>query len=411
MNSRWSVLGIGLLSLSVGGVAGCKKDDPPKPDPAATATATGRSKLNVRNPMNPVTKLDPQVMKDYRLDICYYGTMSLRQARDAYFASLGKDEPNEKKIPNFGAASTATPGGPGAPAASGSAKAGPSAAAKPATPPAAPKPSGSAAAGKPAASGSAAAAVTPPPTMPERRPFDVFARAPHERHARVCTIAASLKEPAMGDVDKVVAEFAPFAVELSKDIATATAYYQKEEYKKDNFAKGKELHKKFVERFDKLDQMSDKLGNALAAWRKEHPADASKQDEGEKLTHAAIEDARAIFMSGVAKKGDQDTLKPMIEKLEKSVGALKEFAGKNAADQWGKIMAGPFDVFLKAAKEAKANKDNSLEPESYLTLINNFTGLVESRQRAISRAQMAKAQATAAPQPTAPAPAPTAEQK
>ena len=45
----------------------------------------------------------------------------------------------------------------------------------------------------------------------------------------------------MGDVDAALAAFAPFAVELAKDIATAQNYYQREEYKKDSFAKGKEL--------------------------------------------------------------------------------------------------------------------------------------------------------------------------
>src|SRR5262245_17717019 len=88
MNALRSLVPVGLVSLMLSGVAGCKKDEPPKPDPSAASSSTaashtGRlnSKMNVRNPMGPMAKIDPQAMKDYRLDICYYGTLSLRQAR------------------------------------------------------------------------------------------------------------------------------------------------------------------------------------------------------------------------------------------------------------------------------------------------------------------------------------------
>src|SRR4051812_45520803 len=103
MNAVGALGAGGVVSLGLSGVAGGEKDEPPKPEPAASAAAAahrgrGGIKPNVRNPMGPMAKIDPQAMKDYRLDICHYGTLSLRQARDAYFASLGKEEPSEKKI-------------------------------------------------------------------------------------------------------------------------------------------------------------------------------------------------------------------------------------------------------------------------------------------------------------------------
>src|ERR1700690_1813611 len=137
----WVPVGLGLM-LVMG--AGCSKDEPPKPDPsklAASAASSAGRRLNNRNPMGPTAKIDPQTMKDYRLDVCYYGTLSLRQARDSYLASLGKDEPSEKKIPTFGIAAP-PPAGP--PAASGAPPAGPAAKAPapPAKAPAAPGASG-----------------------------------------------------------------------------------------------------------------------------------------------------------------------------------------------------------------------------------------------------------------------------
>jgi uncharacterized protein DUF3829 len=384
MSSR-TFVSVALTALFLGSVSGCTKNEPPKPDPSAaspsTSAASARPKLNVRNPMGPMARIDPAAMKDYRIDICYYGTLSLRQARDSYLASLGKSEPSEKKIPNFGA-----PNGDGA-------KAG--ASATPAAAKAPPPP-------KPAASGTPAA--TQPGSPPPARPFDFALRAPHERNARACTASMALKEPAMPGVDEALAAFGPFSVELAKDIATATSYYQREEYKKDNFAKGLELHKKLLEEFGKLDEQQDKLGVALDTYRKAHVPDASKLDEGEKITADTFEDARKVVMVLAEKKVDVAAYKANVDKLDKAVEALKTFSAAHAADTWSKIMAAPFEAFAHAAKDAKVT-DKGVGAEDFLNLVTNFTGLVEARQRGLQRSMITKGQVTA---PTPPAMAPPA---
>lgn len=379
MNSR-SLIPVGLTALFLGVTPGCKKNEPPKPEPEATSAsaAAARTRANTRTPMNPVPRPDPQSMKDYRIDICYFGTLTLRQARDSYLASLGKDEPSEKKIPSFG---IPTPPAPPGAASAGSAAAPPAPTATPVLRPRK-EPGPSAADG----SKSATAGAAPPPPH-ERRPFDLNLRAPHERNARACSAATSLKEPPMGDVDTTLAAFAPFATELAKDISATNNYYQREEYKKDGFAKGKELHKKLLDEFQKLDELQDKLGNAITAWRKDHRPDPSKQDEGEKVVVATLDDAREVLLAVIPKK--IDGLQPKLDKLDKSVASLKEYNAAHAADTWSKIMIGPFDAFLKTAKEAKLTP-NGLEPDTLLNLITNFSSLIEARQRAISRAMMLK---------------------
>ena len=338
--------------------------------------------MSLRNPMAPTAKIDPQTMKEYRMDVCYFGTQTLRQARDAYLASLGKDEPSEKKIPSFGGAKPGDPKAP-TPAASGAPKA----------PPAA-----SGAASPPAGS----AGARGPGERDMRRPFDVAMRAPHERNARACTVAAGHKDPAMPEVDPVVADFAPYAVELAKNIAAASTYYQREEYKKDGFAKGKELHKKLVEDFAKLDEKSDKLGAAIDKWRKEHPADASKFEEAQKLASAGFDDARAVMLGAIGKKPDPAAHKAGVEKLEKSAEALKSFGSSHQTDAWPKIMTPAFDAFVKAAKEAGDKiTDKGLDNDAFLAMITSFTSLVESKQRALSRSMIAKGQ-TAEPGAVAP---------
>jgi Protein of unknown function (DUF3829) len=369
-----SWLPVGILALSsVAFVGGCRKDEPPAPtaETAKGPNPANKAKVNLRN--NPLgnMRIDPQAMKDYRIDVCHYGTYALNQARDAYFASLGKEEPSEKKIPNFGLPNQGAPTPPGAT----SAGAPPDGSAKAKAPPP-----------KAAAAGSGAASVVPPsalaPHAPDRR-FD-FARAPYERNARACSAAAALKEPAMGDVDGALKEFAPLAVELAKDIVAANTYYAKEEYKKDSFEKGKALHKKLVEEFGKLDELHDKVGKALDAWRKEHPADLSKAEEGQKLGNSVIEDGKALILAIVPKKPDMEAYKAASAKLNTDFEALKTHAQGAPTDAWGKIMVTPLDVFVRTAKEGEG-KVESHDPETYLSLVNGFVGVVEARQRALSR--------------------------
>lgn len=383
MSSRTFVT-VALTALFLGSVSGCTKNEPPKPDPSAAApsnsAASTRPKLNVRSPMGPMARIDPQAMKDYRIDVCYYGTLSLRQARDSYLASLGKSQPSEKKIPNFGAPAPD--------------------AAKPAAPDAV-KP---AAAPAPKASASGAPPSTPPSPAVPPRPFDFALRAPHERNARACTASMALKDPAMPGVDEALAVYGPYSVELAKDIATATSYYQREEYKKDSFAKGTELHKKLLEEFGALDDQQDKLGAAIDTYRKAHPVDPTKVDEGEKITADTFEDARQVVMVLAAKKVDSAAYKANVDKLDKAVEALKTFSAAHASDTWSKIMAAPFEAFTHAAKDAKVT-DKGVPAEDFLNLVTNFTGLIEARQRGLQRSMITKGQVTVINPPPAMAPA------
>jgi Protein of unknown function (DUF3829) len=370
MKSQGSLVPVGLIALALGMGAGCKKDEPPKPDPSVSPPSSAATQAQKPQHVNPrkegaFGRGDPQAMKDYRLDVCYYGTLSIRQVRDSYLASLGKDEPGPRKLPSFG-----LPPAPAGAAGAASAKA-------PPPPP------------KPAASGAPGA-----PPAPDRR-ADFLRSMPHERNARACSAVIALKEPAMGDVDVQAAAYAPFAVELAKDLSTAQQYYQHEEYTKDAFAKGKELDKKLREGFAKFDDLSGKLGAALVGWRKEHPADTSKMDESEKLARASLDDARDVYMLVATKKADGEAWKTALDKLDKSVDAMKK--APEQPTSWAKIMAGPFDAFVKTAKESKVMPDKTFDPEGFFTLVTNFTGLIEARQRAVSRA--------GGPRPSMPMPA------
>jgi hypothetical protein len=389
-----AVVGLSAV-LGLVSVVGCNDANQATPESAASSSAKAKSSAP-RSPVSPMAKVDPQTMKEYRTDVCLFGTYSLRHARDAYLGSLGADEPSEKKIPLFGAPvppATPAPATP-TPAASGSAKGdaktpAPPATAKPtATPAATAKPTATpAATTAPAASGSAGPAAS---ARPDRKPLDVSLRAPHERNARACTVAAGLKEPAMTDVDAALKDFAPFAQDLAKTIAQAQTYYQREEHKKDNFEKGKEYHKKLKDGFAKLDEQHDKLAKAVAEWRKSHAHDLSKADEGEKLAWTAVDDAREVMLVAVG-AFDAEAFKKALEKAEKSAEALKTFAGANATDPWGKIVSPSLEAFVRNAKDAAEKATGKdLPKDNYLQLVTSFTSLVEARHRALSRSLIVK---------------------
>jgi hypothetical protein len=354
---------IGLAAVALSST-GCKKDEPPNATaeptkPAIVASMPPRSKLNIRQPM-AVPRIDPQVMKDYRIDVCYFGTLSLRQARDAYLASLGGAEPGPSKIPSFGLPQPpAPPGSSAAPATSAA----------------------------PAASASAGPRLT--------RPSGEFVpRPPHERNARACSVARGLKDPAMPEVDAALAGFSDYSIELSKDIAAAVAYYQRKDYEQDKFAKGKELHKKLKDEFAKLDELSEKLGTAVVAWRKEHPLDTSKMEDGQKDAQEAFDDARGMMLAIATHKTDPAAFKADLAKLDKSLEALKARAQKDATDPWSKLVTPIADDFSKLGAEAAPKvTDKGVDSEAYFKLVQGFVNLVEARQRALSRSLMMKAQA------------------
>ncbi|AUX40118.1 hypothetical protein SOCE26_015150 [Sorangium cellulosum] len=382
------------LVLVASGAAGCK-EDPPPPQPELASSATpNKGKANMKTPVSPVAKVDPQSMKEYRVDVCYFGTLSLKQARDAYLASLGKDEPSEKKIPSFGTeelmkpadAKAAAAGKAPAPGAAAPAAA-PKTAAAPAAKDGAPAAAAAASGGKPAPAASL-------PRIDERRPFNFSARAPHERNARACTVALSLKDPAMPDVDAALVEYAPYATELAKNIAAAANYYQREEYKKDSFAKGKELHKKLLADFEKLDASSDKLGLAVSAWHSSHLPDLDKAEEGQKAALTALEDARALMLMLSSKNVDPAAARTALQKVEASAGALKAYGTTHQNDPWFKIMSTALDKFIGAVKEAdpKLTDKGISSPSLYLPVITNFVGVIEGKHRALSRSLIGKSQ-------------------
>lgn len=284
---------LAVAALAIGlSLVGCSDDPPAGPEGTLSGSATKPASLPGAAELK---KPDPLVTKSYRADACYYGSLALKQARDAYVASLGGAEPSADKIPDFGAdpddavaipksptdappaassapveappagsakpatAPSAASAKPATPPPATSAKA-PAPSAKPATPPpAAPSakpaptvagsakpsaapvasaPTPAASSGAPAASGSVAS-TTPPPRNPNER---MKTPVRYDSFIRHCNTAASVKDGNDADLDPVLREFTDFAMPLAKILQEANGYYNQEKYKEDSFAQGKTYH-------------------------------------------------------------------------------------------------------------------------------------------------------------------------
>lgn len=367
-----------ILGAAIGAI-GCKDDNQaPVADmaDAAAPAAAQTADPNLRRPQLPQARLHPHVMKAYRVDVCYFGTMTMAHTARAYLASLGGAEPSAAKIPDFGDPEP------------------------PAT--AAPAPAPDAAKGEP-----------DPKAEMRRRALEARRGAvqqiPHERNARSCTVAAGLAEPAADEVDAALKALAPFAVELAKDISVATSYYQQKSFEKDDFKQGKELHARLTEKFKKFEELHGNLGTAMAAWRQASPppedpkqalprpegAPEEKPDEaavkleteGRGLGQAAFAEARAVMLSALAGEPDVAKVKEGLEKVKTATEALKKFGEANATDTWSKMMVPALESFLT---DFTAVAEAGTFPKHELKLITTATRMVEAHQRAVTRSIMPK---------------------
>lgn len=397
LNSR-SLLPLA-LALALGH-SGCKDSahDAPAADSSAPVAPQGR----VTN-LAPQVKIDPLVAKLYRAEACYYGTLSLRQARAAYLGSLGGAEPSANKLPDFGSPSIDSQvGAKGSPVGSASAAASGSAKPPTAAPSAsAPKPAAPKASAAPVAAGSAqpagsaktapsavASAMTPEDRMKAAGADRRLRSIPYDRFARSCTVAAGIKAPESPEFDAAMAEYAPWVVQLSKDLSTANMYYQKEDFKSDDFAKGKELHKNLVAQFEKLDDMQKKLGAALADFRQKNPYDMQSWPESQKLSFAATDASRDLFVELEADKVDVAKVKAAIEKTEQANAALKKYGDdhKDANDPFVRIVVPSIEIMVKQAHEIIEKPDfKAPEAPDMVALTTYFTRVLEGSNRGVTR--------------------------
>jgi hypothetical protein len=411
--SKW----LGVVAVAGAVSVGCKGDEPKpvKPDTSASSSAA-KPKARVDIP-----KMSPQATKEFRVDSCYFGTLSLRQTRDAYLASLGSAEPSEKKIPSFGdlpeldaagkRRSDAAPGTTVPPSGSAGAKAAPP-----------PKGTDAAKAPAPKATAGAKATATPGTKAPgggeAGRPAFAPNRLPFTRYVHSCTLAKNVPGADDPKIDEPLKAYEEYVVALNKQLMQASQYYSREEYKKDQLAKGKELHKQLTEAFGKLDEKVSTFGAAVVEWRKGLGKLPDQLDPSGDIALAAIADARQLTFTLLGKEPDAAAIKAALDKLTSQADALDKEGQASPQAAFPKMVGPSLRAFLENATAAHAAVEakKALNAEQLFLVAASFTTLSESGNRGITRHLYANrtpgagAPGSAAirpmPQPDRPMPAP-----
>ncbi len=388
-----------VAALAVGlGLVGCGGNPEAAPEGAsASAAKSGGAVI-------PQKKIEPVVTKTSRLENCVYGALALKQAKNAYMASVGEGEPSADKIPTFGfdppeppkppeptpagsGAASATPKSSAAPAAKASAApavkttASPSAKATAAatTTAKATPPAGSAKASASAASPNNAGRAAELKKMGPQLPFS--------RLIQGCKQAGNAKDFPAAELDPVLKEFMDYAQPLATTLQEASAYYAKEGFKDDSFAKGKEYHKTLTDGFAKLDEQLGKLKAAADKFTAANPIDKSAAEESQKLGDAAMADATALLLAFDTKPVDTAKANEAVKKLEASFGALKAYgeANKDKRDPWATAMVPPISSYLENAKTLAAKDPAEIKPSNITNLISLWDRVQKQSYSALQR--------------------------
>ncbi|MBW2452870.1 MAG: DUF3829 domain-containing protein [Deltaproteobacteria bacterium] len=340
----------------------CKEDPPPPPLPeparSGRAAGSGTPKLNARDRLSDrrVPKIDPATTKAYRVDSCYFGSLGLKVARDAYLKSMGGAEPGPGKLPEFGdypenrkLAEAAKKRQEAAKKRSDEAR-------------------------KRGAAG-----------LPERRPIlGPTPQIPFLRHLQSCRVAKTLKAPKIDGLDPAIADFEQYVSPLQRTLLDAHRYYTRKRYEKDDFKRSKKMHDDLVKGFAELDERLAAFHEAVDTWRADRKPPVEKLDEGGTMAQTAVNDAQALTFLLLADKLDAAAIQQSLEKIKKTSEELKSRKEGGRKEVHAKFVPPKLEELVKAA-EAAAKVPTTLTSEQSYPVTAAMVLVLEAQYRALGQ--------------------------
>jgi hypothetical protein len=355
--------------------AGCKEDPPPPPMPEPAASSKAKVDPRVRA-ASGIPRISPETMKAYRVESCYFGALGLRLARDAYGDSLGGGEPSADKLPSFGEFPDPAQQRGAAPR-----KVNPDAEAGVA--PERPTPAERGPDGAPTRR--MPPALDPAARLPGRPPLMAAGRQlPFVRHIRSCSVAKTLKNPAYPEMDKALEQFDAYVSELNKTILDANRYYARKQYEKDEFKRGKEIHKTLTEQFPKLDGELDAFSKAYAGWIDKHKEPTEKLDKPAETAHAALTHARELTLQLLAGDIDGEAANKTLDQVKAEHEALKKVGEEDKRSPHPRVMLPKLEEFATAADEA-IKAGGKLAGDNLYKVTSTMAELIEANQRGLAQ--------------------------
>lgn len=278
-------------------------------------------------------KLNKATMKRYRVDVCVFGSLGVPYARESYWASLGPNEPSSLHVPSFGAYEEHEPRKPGG-----------------------------------------------------RVPLAAkMGRLPFEHHLRACTSAKALAKGTYPEMDAALGAFDEHGAVVARALSDAARYYARQEYERDDFEKGRELHTKLS---DELAAFEEHHAALVAAYRKwveglEPIEEADELDAGGKLSAEALAAARRLALAfvGRTEPPEPSTIKPLIEQVQTLTAALEKARSDDPKTSHARLVAPK----LRALLEQVAAVEGGAFDERRRYLIGAaFAAVADADQRSLT---------------------------
>ena len=278
-------------------------------------------------PANPIglgtrgAQVDPDAQKRFRVELCFLGAVGLEVARQAYWDSLGAEDPSPMHLPSFGS-----------------------------------YPEHERRRGKDGK-----------PSLAEK-----LGRLPFDGHLRACTAAKSQKEPAYPELDESLVRFEAFVAPAARALAEASRYYARDEYRRDQFDKGRELHTRLSDLLGGLEQAVADFRPAFERWL-QVPAAASVDAGSTAGPRRPAAVALALSLALLASPRDEGREQATLAKAEAT-----------AATQRGDAAAAKLLPLLEIARQLHAAQGR-LSPSQRYRLAAAAIEVLEAQYRAALR--------------------------
>ena len=271
-------------------------------------------------------------MKRYRIDVCVFGSLGVPYARESYWASLGANEPSSLHVPNFGKYAEHEPRKEGG-----------------------------------------------------RIPLAAkMGRLPFEHHLRACSSAKALAKGTYPEMDGALGAFDEHGSVVARALGDAARYYARQEYERDDFEKGRELHTKLSDELAKFEEHHTALVKVYATWfpTLDPVEEASKLDAGGKIAQQAVAAARRLALAYVGNDLPEPSVgAPLVEKVEALTASLDKTRSDDPAASHARLVAPKLRALLEEVAHAKSGAFD--EHRRYL-IGAAFAAVADADQRSLT---------------------------
>jgi len=183
----------------------------------------------------------------------------------------------------------------------------------------------------------------------------------HENVIKLCNKSMTeglAIEPAAPELDAAAKQYLDNLNALKEKVSEAHKYYERENYKDDKFAKGKEMHAPLVAAMTAFEKASEDFSAKLEAENDKvlrarlEELEKAGDKNAEYWTLATTLDAKALTNLMQADTFDTDAASKLIDAYEKNADGLAEYS-KAHHDDWmaGSFLSNAAEEYRVAAKE------------------------------------------------------------